>query len=372
MTKLKYLLIGILSIIILGLVGISYLSYKHRAPVFSDETKAAMDYVQNQLIDARGLLETYPYRASKIPFNPKYVREALSESIGVWMHILEVLNRKEEFAHQVEILKNDFLLPNGTLSWRIEILKGEEIKPDSYSAPIDDLRIIHSLLKASKRWHVPEYQNFALKLARAIEKNAVYQDHLLNIPFIEGEREPYVVDLSYLDLETMFMLSKLDPDWKRIYDKSMTLLLGGRRENGFFYDNYDVEKKQYFDKEKNLINQIICAIYLEERGVGAEKFLSMLQSKWRSDGRLFGRYDPATGSPLVNYESVAVYALAYRLAMMSGYYDFARQLEKRMTQMRMVPKSRFWEGALCENGGHSFDHLLTLLDQVLYKTNEKK
>ena len=369
--KKNYLSV-ILSSFVLGIILI-FIFQRLKSPASSKgkERIKATQFVQKQLIDSQGLLETYPYLAQTIPYRPDYIREALSESAGLWMQILALTNNQKEFERQVSSLNRFFLLPDNSLSWRLAIQKEDKVVPDSVSATIDDLRVVRALLEMNQHKANPAYVQLAKKLADSMKKNAVYQDFLLHKPMSTEERSggPWIVILSYLDLNAMEALISVDPQWKPIYEKALTLLIKGLRSNGFFYDRYDVGKDLYYDEEKNMINYILCAIYLAERGFSVETFMGFLTTQWQKYGRLYGKYDGETLKPLVDYESIAVYALTMRLALVMKQTDFADKIRHRVLKLASEQKNPLWKGALCEDACHAFDHLQALLTIIMDNQN---
>ncbi len=339
-----------------------------KSPVLLLPVQAAFVFIDDKLMDSAGLPETYPFNAAKIPGNAGYARESLSETISLWLTILELSDNKEKFAEQVAVLKKHFLLLNGTLSWRLEILGDETVHATPYSATIDDLRAIRALLGAAGKWKIPDYETLALQLARAMKAHAVSNGHLLHQSILGTDlQRGAIMDLSYIDLEAMYLLAQKDVEWKHIYEISLVVLRGGRLPNGLFYDKFDVNAQRYYNVESNLINSLLCAIHLAERSEDAGPLPGFLKTEWTKNAKICGRYDQQSGKPVVAYESVAVYALAMRLALLTNELGFAKQMRTRILELASGPKQSLWEGSLTPDGGHSFDHLNALLSFVLYE-----
>lgn len=348
-------------VLILSMIGIFLWSpWKSSA---SEVIHKAEDFVTKELIDSWGLIESFPFRAEKIEHRPEYEREALSESAGLWLQITQNLDQQKMFDQQYEAVNKYFLLDNETLSWKLLIGPEDQITPDPYSATIDDLRVARALLAAFQKWGKEEYKNLALKLAEAMRDNAVYHDFLLHKPMSKEEQQygPFIIDLSYLDLKAMKMLIPYDPDWQIVYERSLSVLLKGMRSNGFFYDKYDVQNNRYYDQDKNMINALISAINLAEVGFSVDNFMQFLQKEWVEHGKLFGRYNPETGEKAVDYESLAVYGLAMRLALTVGDQKFAEAIRNRIMELAKKQTKSLWKGALCDDECHAFDHLQALL-----------
>ena len=323
-------------------------------------------------MDALGLLESFPCQLGTIPDRPDYVPEALSESLGLWLLILETSGHKEKFASQVSILRNYFRLLNGTLSWRLQLgQQRETVYVAPYSATIDDMRVIGALLEAEQKWGIRDYRDLAMQFAQALKKYALVEDLLMHQTGpSEKDRGPKIVDLSYLDLPTMTRLGKLDGDWQKVKDRCRQVLKGGMRPTGLFFDKYDVDKKFYYNAEKNLINSLLCAIHLAEQSSDRDLTILFLKKEWAQRGKIYGRYDPDTGQSIVPYESVAVYALAMRLALLLGDMTFAEQMRARILLLSSGSKGGVWRGSLVDEGGHSFDHLQALFSLLLYAQHQ--
>ncbi len=350
---------------ILGLAGVMaatmvFLSSQLKTSKKPAGILSAVDFVKTELINAEGILETYPFKVPHKDWPKGYTREALSESAGLWLESLEMLNDKENFEKQFQVLKKFFILPDGTLSWRLRY-ENEKWVADPHSATIDDLRIVRALIAAADKWNIPGYKDFALKLAHAVKESGVYQDFLLIQTLNKGEWEgPFIIDLSYLDLKTMNALMAYDEEWKPIYERSQALLIGGMRQNGFIYDKYDVQKNHYYDQDRNLINYLICASRLAESNFSVYSLIEQLIRRWQQDGKILGRYDPETGKPLVAYESVSVYALVMRLSLIMKQWEFARVIRDKILELSRKQTSSHWQGALCDDACHAFDHLQAL------------
>ncbi len=352
----------------LFVIAVSYFVFKGSIKSYPEDrgVQEALDYVRTQLTNEIGLIETYPIKADKIPYREDYVRESLSETVSMWLWILELLNLEKEFDEQLEIIQQYFLLKNDSLSWRIEIDEKGEAIPHPYGATIDDLRTVRALLEAEDKWSKKQYRETAMRLADSMKNEAQYKGYLLHQPMYDGDESgELVIDLSYLDLESMFLLSKIDSDWKAIYEKSLEVLLKGTHKSGFFYDRYNTKTETYFDFEKNFINQVICAIHLAEKGFSVNNFIQVIKSKWAQDGKIFGMYEPSTGEALVSYESIVVYALIGRLCVLVQESELYDIVIDRVNILSQTQNGSLWEGSYVGLGGHSFDHLQVLLTYVL-------
>jgi hypothetical protein len=319
-----------------------------------------VEFVKNSLTDSSDLIHSYPFKALPIRHRLQYVPECLSETMGLWLGVLELADRPVEFDRAFEVLKKYFLLPNGTLTWRVVVEKGQVIQ-DPESATIDDLRVIRALLLAAERWKRPQYQALAMTLAQSVRETAVYEDYLLRDTLSPDEKDgPLIVNVSYLDVKTMEMIAKIDPAWQPIHRRSLEILEKGTRPNGFIYDNYDVRQKRYYDHDRNMINYLLSAVYLAETGKPTRAFAEFIESQWRSYGKINGAYDPDTAQMEKKFESVAVYALSMRLAFLSGKKELAREIKNYLFYLAAFQRNPLWKNALCDDQCHAFDHLQAL------------
>lgn len=246
-----------------------------------------MESVQKQVeknyTNADGLIHAYPTEQDS---------EYLSETIGLYMEYLVLVEDEENYSNQVEILKSHFLAQENDyyfIRWRLN-------ENAATNALIDDIRIITALEQAAEIFGNEDYKIIADQLSAAVSSvqseggyTVDFYDWLLEMP---AQR----LTLSYLD------------DNGAITAESYELLGNTDASEVFFPEYYDTASEQYISSnEVHMIDQLLIALNREKRGQPSEQFLKWLKEEWVEEKKLYGRYDRQTLKAKVDYESLAVY-----------------------------------------------------------------
>ena len=236
----------------------------------------------------------------------------LSESCGLYLLACARLNDKARFDKTLGFIKKELISEKGVLYWKINIKTGQK---ERSSASIDDLRVARALIEAHKIWKQEDYLKDALGLASAIMENETSEGYVLDsFSWEDKATKSGTVNISYLDLPTIKLLCEYDPRWEPIYQRCRALMLDSVRNNGLFWEEYDLGAKKFYYKEGNVINQAYSALHLGQAGVVASdmKFVEFLRKQLLKNGSVFIIYDE-NGRALDRRESAAVYALCARL-----------------------------------------------------------
>ena len=284
----------------------------------------------------------------------------LSESAGLIMLYAVTINDTDEFEKQYVVVKDIFLGPYGLMYWKIHIPSGKEEK---CNASLDDLRVVQALILAYEKWGIEKYLDLAGGIAGRIRSANVVEGFLTEGCCWDRELEPLrTVDLSYLDIGAIDKVSRYRAGWNDIGEGARGLLREAVMPSGFFYDKYDIRHKEYYNYEQNLINNILCAIQAVDVGDnGRNGVYQFLKDEWNKNKMIMGGYDLAAGRPLVDYESIAVYALAMRLALEERDIPFVRELYDKILSWQVMDENSYFYGAFADNEAHSFDNLQVLL-----------
>jgi hypothetical protein len=177
----------------------------------------------------------------------------------------------------------------------------------------------------------------------------------------DGGAAADTVDLSYLKLAAMDSLARYDTAWIPVMKKSMKLLQNGIKPSGMFWDKYDISTGSYGIDEGNLINNLLCAINLAQVDLPSGGVLSLLKSEWMEKGKILGGYGTDSLEVTADFENIAVYALALRLAVLLGDVSFAGELYNKLISWQITDKTSYFYGAFATTEAHSFDNLEALL-----------
>jgi endo-1,4-beta-D-glucanase Y len=288
-------------------------------------------------------------------------REALSESLGIWMQYAVEKQNADLFKQSYDILRNKFLSPKGYVFWK---LRADGQPMVNTNALGDDFRIIDALLKAYDLWKQEEYLSIAegisTTLMTSVRTNGYFVDyHDFSINYSSNS-----LSLVYVDASAMQSMKQHKLMDQVTYEKHMDLLLNMPVDGVFYPKLVDVNTKQYaFDKDVNLIDQLIVAIHSAELGMKPDRLIQFLKTEMDQNHKLFGRYNRTSKVAAVDYESPAVYGLAVLLALKSNDSVWAEQLNTHMLSFRDKDLS-FKGGYVFSQNAHMFDNLIPLLAET--------
>ena len=254
----------------------------------SVQTLVAQNYT-----DADGLIHAYPGDRDS---------EYLSESIGLYMEYLLLVQDEQTFSQQYDILKEHFLVQENEfhfIRWRLK-------ENATVNALIDDIRILSALEGAAETFGNEEYRELSIMLSEAISSVQVQDTHTVDFYDWPLALPAQRMTLSYAD------------DNQAITAESFELLENADDANVFFAEFYDTAANKYISgSEVHMIDQLLIAMNREKRGLHSEEFSKWLKKEWAMEQKLYGRYDRKTFRATVEYESLAVYYYlhAYFLAL---------------------------------------------------------
>lgn len=340
------------------LAALLFISACQTTPPTREE--AAYQFIRRELLHFNGGIGTYPSNAStdhnELGIKPQ---DVLAETMGLAMLYYVETGRKKDFDRTWRFVLENMLSKHGLVSWKLD---GKNSVPLPSSAAIDDLRIARTLLQAYNLWGDEHYLKAGLIIGKAIRRYELF--HGLPVEFFAwggGESKSKEIDLSYLDLYAMKLLASHDPAWVEIHRKSRDLILRSLTEHGLFYDKYSPEKDKFYNRDNNLINKLLCAIHLAETGVNESGVIIFIERQILDTGILKGRYDAESGRATVNYDSVAVYALALNFAILYDREGLIDLLLERLKMFQNGYQSKKLRGCFGKGNCHSFDNLQVII-----------
>ena len=346
-------IILLLTIMIFLVMGCQKQQNIEQDPSTIQEVLHVEQFIQQHLLNDNGQLQTNITNRQN---------EYLSESLGLWMDYLRLKNDYVQFDQQVNVLKKFFLTTDHLVIWE---LQGKNAAPAN--AFIDDLRIIDVLYQAAEQWGNDSYTKLANKMSQAL---ATYQtqDHLM-VDFIElkDKHQGQDVTISYIIPRGLDEMAnrKLIPT--ATYDAMKNLLRDAPfSTSNFFPKAYHLPTKEFiYDEDINMIDQFYVAYHRAQWGMDIEPFIQFTKETFEQyDGVLYGRYAHDTKKPIVDYESVAVYALAILTMLEVDEDDFAKELFHKMKTLQVQDKQSIYAGGYIDAASketHSFDNLLALI-----------
>lgn len=287
-----------------------------------------MDSVQEQVeknyTNSDGLIHAYPQDPDS---------EYLSESIGLYMEYLLLVEDDKRFQEQFELLQQHFVeTENGSsfVLWRLN-------EDAATNALIDDIRIIDALTRGSELFGNTDYTAMAENLSQSISTVQVHDGYTVDFYDWSFAMPAERLTLSYLNTS------------EAVSEKSVELLKNTDASRVFFPEYYDTSEETYLNSDEvHLIDQLLIALNREKAGQHSELFSTWLKEEWTSEHQLFGRYDRESTEPSVDYESLAVYYYLHSYFTLLDEGELAAQVVQRAQDIAT-------EDML--SGAHFFDYI---------------
>lgn len=297
-------------------------------------------------------------------------REALSESLGLWMQYAVLTEDQTRFDDNIRLLTTHFLdqNPESYIRWKLQPDGQAEVTTNALG---DDLRILDALQKAHELWGQEEYLQLAKDIGASLKASSQTDGYLVDYHDFERNESAAVLSLVYVDISALREMRDNEILTASDYERYEDLLLRMPSSGVFFPKTFRIASGQYeYDTSINLIDQLIIGIHLAEMGHPPKELMLFLKEEFLKNHRLYGRYDRETRKPGTDYESPAVYGLAMILAIKTDDLPWAKQLYDRMIQFR--GQDRAYPGGYVFDGNtHAFDNLFPLLAETLFSQAKK-
>ncbi len=320
-------------------------------------------FVEKHMTNSNGTLASYLQDSDST--DPEIVagREALSESLGLWMQASVQNKDKVRFDGSFKPLQELFISPQNYMYWK---LRSDGIAEVSTNALGDDFRIIGALLDAYDLWQEKEVLDTAGKLTKTLNSSTTVDGYFVDYHDFNHDSSAENLSLVYVDTAALQAMQRHGLIDRNTLDRHMALLRNMPTNGPFFPKTFQVASRSYhFDQEINLIDQLIVAIHLAELGEPVDSLTEFLKQELSAREMLPGRYDRETMKPSVEYESPAVYGLAFLLACETKDRSWAEQLYPHMMDMR-DKDPEFEGGYVFDRNSHLFDNLVPLLAEICY------
>jgi hypothetical protein len=318
-------------------------------------------FVRTYMINPSGTIASYLQDAPSTDPNVVAGREALSESLGLWLEYGIVMKDQKLFAEMTEQLRSKFMSPLGHIYWKLD---KNGISHVTTNALGDDLRIVRTLLQAYELWNDQADLQLAKKLTTYLMDKTRLEGYLVD--FYDEANHYYSPTLSlvYVDVDAFKLMKKHQLMNSDDYDKYIAILEHMPKGTLFYPKLYEIQSGKYtYDEKVNLIDQLIVALHLGETGMDNKPLLQFLQEQYAQHHKIYGAYDRHTLQPSVQYESPAVYALAILLALQQNDTEWAEKWHKRMLYFQ-TQHGKYAGGYVFDNNTHAFDNLFPLLAEA--------
>ncbi|RRJ62773.1 glycosyl hydrolase [Paenibacillus oralis] len=318
-------------------------------------------FIAMNLTNPNGTLATYLQEAE--PVSPELAagREALSESLGLWMQAALESHDLDAFEKSYETLTRHFTTDRNYIAWKLNPEGGTEVSTNALG---DDLRIIGALLEGTRTWEGhPEWKATAKTLTETLLSRSQKNGFLVDFYDFSRQEAPDTLALAYVDLSVLKELVQEGMLDEETYGRYHALLQDMPDDGVFYPKSFNVVTGEYtYETTVNLIDQLLVAIHAGETERDQEPLLQFLKQKFKQTGKLSGQYVRAGRTAAVNYESPSVYGLAIKFAIDRGDKPFAKALYKHMLTLK-GRDAKYPGGYVFAGNTHIFDNLLPLLGE---------
>ena len=286
-------------------------------------------------------------------------REALSETLGLWMEYALAKDDQALFAASYRMLTDYFLEEDGFIYWKLTEFGEQDVYAN---ALVDDLRIIYALFQASDKWNMSVYEQTARQISHFTIEHNVYEHVLTDYYEKEYNGTSSKVTLSYIEPNALAFLADQQLLPENIYTKTISLLDNAPTTSSFFPKGYDVEKKQYYyDDPINMVDQAFVAIYRARMDVSTSTFQNFIEDELTTNGAVYGQYNAEIEHSVVTYESPALYGLLMMYYLELNEINVAKELYDKMVEFKS--KSGKYSGGygIYQENTHIFDNIIPLL-----------
>lgn len=330
---------------------------------YSDKEEICFKFIKEAMSSKNGGIHTN-YLENPMTREMAGGHEILSESEGLIMLYYTRIQDQEEFDKHFYIVQNKMLHKSGLVKWRI---REDNYDLASANATIDDLRIIRSLMYAYDIWKDKKYYRMMEKISNSLLKYNVYEGCLNNYFDAACKVQAQEIDLAYIDLYTIQVLSNTNKKWNKIYQKGIDIIHKGYISDKLplYRKTYNIKKDRYIDqKTVNTIDTLLVVLHLSEIGMVKNETLKWIRDQMFYEGRIYAEYDIETGKPASMLESAATYAIAARIAKVTEDKALYRLLMDRMLTLQVTDISSPIYGGFGNPYTlkvYSFDNLQALL-----------
>ncbi len=286
---------------------------------------------------------------------------SLSETIGLWMEYAVLTDNYPLFEIAYQQLDQYFVTSQGFIHWRI---KENGQTTEQVNAFMDDIRIIHALLGAEEHWNKSKYNKMARKITKALVIQGTYKQMFVDFYDWEHDRKSPSISVQYLDIQTIRRLYALGWIDQNILNQVEQVAIEASHQSSPLYPTrYHIDTNQFIQEDTvNLIEQMYTAYHFAKAGIQTDRFLAFLTQELAEHDKLYGQYDTDDLTPVVGYESPALYGLAILYTLSIEEYDMALQFYNKLQALQT--KAGSFKGAYLDSSTsdtHIFDNLVPLI-----------
>lgn len=299
----------------------------------SEREEMLVNFIDKKLTSEDNGIKSY-YSNVKVGKDMDKENSVLSESEGMMLLYYLQIHDKKSFDKTLKYIEKNMFLYNDLVS--VKVIGGEK---DKISRSVDNLRIVNALLLASQRWGGIKYREVAINIAKAIDKNLLYDGALVDCS--DGQNKNYTITLSYLDFQTMKYLSYVDFNWKKIYTQSLRVLDNGyiSAEIPLYRNKYNMNTEKYDTGDIDMVSSLECILNKAEVSEDVSESVNWIIKKFKKDGAIYSTYNPNTGNKASDEESATIYALLIQIASETKNDDLYNMSLKKLKRLQIMDKN---------------------------------
>ncbi|SDO23725.1 glycosyl hydrolase family 8 [Alkalicoccus daliensis] len=363
---MSYLLFGLL--LLAGVLVIMFTLNSQASEETALSTPATETFINTWLRNDNDTLATYIKPGEELDEDLVKGREALAETLGLWMEY--ALEKEDEtmFKEAYDQLHEYFLENDGFINWKITEEGESRI---SSNALIDDIRIAAALTYADAKWVDGAYLQTAEKISNYLNQHNVREGIFTDFYERKDKYASSVITLSYIDETSLNLLVQKAGLNHTAAENTIKVLREAPIENSFYPKSYNVEEKEYvFDDEINIVDQAITAYHQGAAGERSDSLLSFIKEEMAERGAVHGIYERETEAPLVDYESPAIYAYLIMYSLRIDEEGLAEEIYHRMKEFQVSKRRSDYYGGygVTDQDTHIFDNINPLIAEEKMNT----
>ncbi|PPA68644.1 glycosyl hydrolase [Jeotgalibacillus proteolyticus] len=331
----------------------------------NEQRFAGEEFIEEWLRNENGTLATYIQEGKLVDEDLVKGREALSETLGLWMEYAIEKKDAKLFEEAYDQLIHLFLDEKGFVYWKLTEDGEKEVWAN---ALVDDLRIASALFQAAELWNRPVYKNTARSVSNYLVENNAYKGILTDFYDKKIRYKSRIITLSYVEPESLAVLETEQIMDNKMLNDMLLILENAEPQRVFFPKSYNVQTREYqFDDTINLIDQSLVAYYRAKRGYSTNTFHSFIKEQFDKHGVIYGQYNRHSEKPAVDYESPAIYGWLILYSLQVNDDALALQLFNEMNKFQLKEGQYKGGYSVYKEDTHIFDNLVPLIaERELY------
>lgn len=356
--------IVLILLLLLLSVGVGLMNKGGSGERAKKKAEVTEEFIDRWLQNENGTIATYIQDGETEDEDHVQGREALAETLGLFMYY--ALEKDDEilFKRFYTQLNVYFLEDSGFVNWKLMENGTSDVEAN---ALIDDIRIMHALVLAHEKWDEEQYILTAVSISDYLKEHNVMEGIYTNFYDKKFDYASSEISLSYIDVQAMNDLVEYDLLDADVVAETTQVLLNAPLDNGFYPLSYNVVKDEYkFSDDVNIVDQAILAYHYAQIDNPSKEFRDFIKGEMKDRGLVHGMYNRETKTPTVDYESPAIYGFLILYALEIGEDKLANNIYKRLKEFQVTSRNSDYYGgySITNDDTHIFDNLIPMLAEL--------